>query len=116
MIGKTPPPRGALRRFLSASSLLVPLFVLLCATPAAASSSGGTMPWDGPLNTLADDIQGPVVTAGIIFAIVVGCLLLAFGDFATGGKRIVLAIIAASIGVGILRFLSLLGVVGALLR
>ena len=116
MIGKTPPPRGALRRFLSASSLLVPLFVLLCAAPAAASSSGGTMPWDGPLNTLADDIQGPVVTTGLIFAIVVGCLLLAFGDFATGGKRIVLTVIAGSIAVGILRFLSLLGVVGALLR
>ena len=92
------------------------LLLLLRAAPAAATTSGGTMPWDGALNTLADDVQGPLVTAGLIFAIVVGCLLLAFGDFATGGKRIVLAVIAASIAVGVLKFFTALGIVGALLR
>jgi len=97
---------------------LLPLLLLLLlrATPAAAAGAGGTMPWDGPLNTLADDIQGPLVTAGLIFAIVIGCLLLAFGDFATGGKRIVLTVIAGSIALGILRFFTALGIVGALLR
>jgi type IV secretion system protein VirB2 len=104
------------RRSLQAVSLLVPLLVLLWAAPAAASSSGASMPWDGPLNTLADDIQGPVVTTGLIFAIVIGCLLLAFGDFATGGKRIVLTVIAGSIGLAVIRFFSALGLVGALLR
>jgi type IV secretion system protein VirB2 len=105
------------RRGLQAISLLVPLLVvLLWAAPAAASSSGGSMPWDGPLNTLADDVQGPVVTTGLIFAIIIGCLLLAFGDFATGGKRIVLTVIAGSIALGIIRFFSALGLVGALLR
>jgi type IV secretory pathway VirB2 component (pilin) len=94
----------------------VQLLLLLRAAPAAAAGAGGTMPWDGPLNTLADDIQGPLVTAGLIFAIVVGCLLLAFGDFATGGKRIVLTVIAGSIALGILRFFTALGIVGALLR
>jgi type IV secretion system protein VirB2 len=105
-----------MRRGLQAVSLFIPLLVLLWAAPAAASSSGGSMPWDGPLNTLADDIQGPVVTTGLIFAIVIGCLLLAFGDFATGGKRIVLTVIAGSIALGIIRFFSALGLVGALLR
>lgn len=104
------------RRGMLAASFLVPLLVLLWAAPAAASTSGGGMPWDGPLNTLADDIQGPVVTTGLIFAIVIGCLLLAFGDFATGGKRIVLTVIAGSIGLGIIRFFTALGLVGALLR
>jgi len=94
---------------------LAPLLLLLWAAPAAATSTGGSMPWDGPLNTLAEDLQGPLVTTGLIFAIVVGCLLLAFGDFATGGKRIVLAIIAASIALGIIRFLTALGIVGALI-
>jgi type IV secretion system protein TrbC len=103
------------RRGLLAASFLVPL-LLLWAAPAVASTSGGGMPWDGPLNTLADDIQGPVVTTGLIFAIVIGCLLLAFGDFATGGKRIVLTVIAGSIALGIIRFFSALGLVGALLR
>jgi len=103
------------RRGLFAASFLVPL-LLLWAAPAVASTSGGGMPWDGPLNTLADDIQGPVVTTGLIFAIVIGCLLLAFGDFATGGKRIVLTVIAGSIALGIIRFFSALGLVGALLR
>jgi len=103
------------RRGLLAASFL-PLLVLLWAAPAVASTSGGTMPWDGPLNTLADDIQGPVVTTGLIFAIVIGCLLLAFGDFATGGKRIVLTVIAGSIALGIIRFFTALGLVGALLR
>jgi hypothetical protein len=74
------------------------------------------MPWDGPLNALADDMQGPLVTTGLIFAIVVGCLLLAFGDFATGGKRIVLTVIAGSIAVGIVRFFGALGIIGALVR
>jgi type IV secretory pathway VirB2 component (pilin) len=109
--------RRALRGVL-ALSRIVPLLLLLLlrAVPAAAAAAGGTMPWDGPLTTLADDIQGPLVTAGLIFAIVVGCLLLAFGDFATGGKRIVLTIIAGSIALGILRFFTALGIVGALLR
>jgi type IV secretory pathway VirB2 component (pilin) len=106
------------RGFLSTRLRSLPflaVLLLLRAAPAAASSAGGTMPWDGPLNTLADDIQGPLVTTGLIFAIVVGCLLLAFGDFASGGKRIVLAIIAASIALGILRFFAALGLVGALI-
>src|SRR5262249_35649042 len=93
------------------------LLLLLHAAPAAATTSGGgTMPWDGAINTLADDIQGPLVTAGLIVAIVIGCLLLAFGDFATGGKRIILTIIAASIALAIVKFFTALGIVGALLR
>jgi len=108
--------KEALRRGLHAACLLVPLLVLFGAAPAAATTAGGTMPWDGPLNTLAADIQGPVVTTGLIFAIVIGCLLLAFGDFATGGKRIVLTVIAGSIGLAIIRFFTALGLVGALLR
>jgi type IV secretory pathway VirB2 component (pilin) len=107
---------NCVRRCLHAFSRIAPLLLLLWAAPAAATSTGGSMPWDGPLNTLAEDLQGPLVTTGLIFAIVVGCLLLAFGDFATGGKRIVLAIIAASIALGIIRFLSALGIVGALIR
>jgi type IV secretory pathway VirB2 component (pilin) len=113
---KTLPSRGSVGRRLFAMSLLVALYAVLCAAPAIAASSSGTMPWDGPITTLADDVQGPVITAGVIFAIVLGCLLLAFGDFSSGGKRIVLAIVAASIGLAILRFFSALGIVGAVLR
>jgi type IV secretion system protein TrbC len=115
MTDSRPRRRSTARPHLRFVCRLAPLLALVGAAPAWASSAGGTMPWDGPLNALADDIQGPLVTTGLIFAIVVGCLLLAFGDFASGGKRIVLAIIAASIALGILRFFAALGLVGAIL-
>jgi type IV secretion system protein VirB2 len=107
---------NAVRRraaLLARLALLLP--ALLRATPAAASTSGGAMPWDGPLNALADNIQGPLPMAFIIGAIVLGALLLAFGDFSAGGKRIVMAIIGGSIALGVISFMSAVGLSGALL-
>ena len=50
--------------------LVVGAAALLIASPALAGTTGGTMPWDGPLDQVAQSLSGPVAKAVGIIAIV----------------------------------------------
>lgn len=63
-----------------AATLLAIAGVVLAASPAFAGSSGTSMPWETPLQTVQDSLSGPVAKAVGIIAIVVTGLGFAFSE------------------------------------
>ena len=69
--------------------------VALCAAPAWAGGSG--MPWETPLQSIVDSVQGPVARViGVIIIVITG-LTLAFGDTAGGFRRLIQIVFGLSV-------------------
>ncbi|SEH15033.1 type IV secretion system protein VirB2 [Sphingopyxis sp. YR583] len=67
----------------------------LHATPALAGGSG--MPWETPLQSIVDSVQGPVArVVGVIIIVITG-LTLAFGDTSGGFRRLIQIVFGLSI-------------------
>jgi len=61
--------------------------VLATASPASATTTTGTMPWDNILTTVQADLTGPVAVAiGVVCCVVFG-LSMAFGHEGSALKR-----------------------------
>lgn len=69
--------------------------VTLAAAPAQAAGSG--MPWEGPLESILQSIQGPVVRIVAVLAIAITGLTLAFGDSSGGFRKLVQVVFGISI-------------------
>ena len=89
---------------------------LLCAalaTPALASS-GGSLPWEGPLEQIQESITGPVAGAIALAAMAIAGGMLIFGgelnDFA---RRLVYIVLVAGILLGATTIVGLFGATGA---
>lgn len=68
---------------------------LLLAAPAKAGGSG--MPWETPLQSIVDSVQGPVAkVVGVIIIVITG-LTLAFGDTSGGFRRLIQIVFGLSI-------------------
>lgn len=68
---------------------------VLAVDPAHASGSG--MPWEAPLQSILESIEGPVAKiVGVIIIIITG-LTLAFGDTSGGFRRLVQIVFGLSI-------------------
>ena len=65
------------------------------AAPAWAGGSG--MPWETPLQSIVDSIQGPVAKVIGVIAIVITGLTLAFGDTSGGFRRMVQVVFGLSV-------------------
>jgi len=68
---------------------------LLLAGPAYAS--GSSMPWEAPLQSILDSIQGPVAKIMAVMVIIVTGLSLAFGDTSGGFRRLIQIVFGLSI-------------------
>jgi type IV secretion system protein VirB2 len=76
-------------------SLAFAAMALLLAGPAWAGGSG--MPWETPLQSIVDSVQGPVAkVVGVIIIVVTG-LTLAFGDTSGGFRRLIQIVFGLSI-------------------
>lgn len=82
---------------------------------ALASTSGG-LPWDGPVQTLQNDLTGPIATGISVVALLGAGAALAFGGDELGGvaKKLLYLVLAIAIIVLGNNFLSALGLSGAL--
>ena len=68
---------------------------LLMAPPAWASGTG--MPWETPLQSIVDSVQGPVAKViGVIIIVITG-LTLAFGDTSGGFRRLIQIVFGLSV-------------------
>lgn len=78
-----------------------PSAVLLLAGTALASSpawaSGSSMPWETPLNSILESIEGPVAKIIAVIVIIVTGLSLAFGDTSGGFRRLIQIVFGLSI-------------------
>ena len=67
----------------------------LFAVPAFAA--GSNMPWEAPLQSILDSVQGPVAKIVAVIIIIVTGLSLAFGDTSGGFRRLIQIVFGLSI-------------------
>ena len=68
---------------------------LSLATPAHAA--GSSMPWEAPLQSILESIQGPVAKIVAVIIIIATGLALAFGDTSGGFRRLIQIVFGLSI-------------------
>jgi type IV secretion system protein TrbC len=78
------------------ATLLFLLALFLCvALPAHAA--GSNMPWEAPLQSVLESIQGPVARIMAVIVIITTGLTLAFGDTSGGFRKLVQIVFGLSI-------------------
>jgi type IV secretion system protein VirB2 len=77
---------------LCSTALLVAL-----AMSAPAHAGGSSMPWEAPLQSILESIEGPVAKAVAVIIIIVTGLSLAFGDTSGGFRRLIQIVFGISI-------------------
>lgn len=91
------------------------LITLIIAPSIKATSSGGTMPWDGPLQRVVDNLTGPTAQVFVIAMFVIGGLFWGFSGNSEGAKKFGQAIIGTSIIIGAPAILTTLGLTTTLI-
>lgn len=64
---------------------------------STAHASGSSMPWEAPLQSILESIEGPVAKIIAVIIIIVTGLTLAFGDTSGGFRRLVQIVFGLSI-------------------
>ncbi|CEJ16025.1 TrbC/VIRB2 family protein [bacterium YEK0313] len=86
--------RPRLGRHISAAATAA--FLSLALAPAA-HASGSSMPWEAPLQSILESIEGPVAKIIAVIIIIVTGLTLAFGDTSGGFRRLIQIVFGLSI-------------------
>ena len=68
---------------------------LMLSSPARAA--GSSMPWEAPLQSILESIEGPVAKIIAVIIIIVTGLTLAFGDSSGGFRRLIQIVFGISI-------------------
>jgi type IV secretion system protein VirB2 len=89
--------------------------VLLSLLASPAFAGGASLPWDGPLETLRNNLTGPFAASISVIAFVAAGAALIFGgeDMSAIAKRILYIVLGVCVVVFGLQFLSALGIVSA---
>lgn len=92
---------------------VIAVSVIAAASPAFASS-GGSLPWEGPLEQIQESITGPVAGYIALAAVAIAGGMLIFGgelnDFA---RRLMYVVLVAGILLGATTIVGLFGATGA---
>jgi len=83
-----------IRRHLATATSVVFLSMMLA---PAAHASGSSMPWEAPLQSILQSIEGPVAKIIAVIIIIVTGLTLAFGDTSGGFRRLIQIVFGLSI-------------------
>jgi len=75
----------------------VALAALLLAIAIPAHAADSNMPWEAPLQSVLDSIQGPVARIIAVIIIIATGLTLAFGDTSGGFRKLVQIVFGLSI-------------------
>ncbi len=66
-------------------------------TAPTAHAAGSSMPWEAPLQSILESIEGPVAKIVAVIIIIVTGLSLAFGDTSGGFRRLIQIVFGLSI-------------------
>ncbi|MCF1480214.1 conjugal transfer protein TrbC [Agrobacterium tumefaciens] len=77
------------------SPTAVATIMVMAAAPAHAS--GSSMPWEAPLQSILESIEGPVAKIVAVIIIIATGLALAFGDTSGGFRRLIQIVFGLSI-------------------
>lgn len=78
-----------------ATAILASAVALTLSAPARAG--GSSMPWEAPLQSILESIEGPVAKIVAVIVIIVTGLTLAFGDSSGGFRRLIQIVFGLSI-------------------
>lgn len=84
----------SLRRQFGAAATVA--FLTLAMTPAARAA-GSSMPWEAPLQSILESIEGPVAKIIAVMIIIITGLTLAFGDTSGGARKLIQIVFGLSI-------------------
>ena len=70
---------------------------LLLAIALPAQAAGSNMPWEAPLQSILESIQGPVARIVAVIIIIATGLALAFGDTSGGFRKLIQIVFGLSI-------------------
>ena len=73
------------------------LAAILLMTVGTARADGSSMPWEGPLQSILESIQGPVARIVAVIIIIATGLALAFGDTSGGFRKLIQIVFGLSI-------------------
>ena len=90
---RVPLPHQLSNRFAMTVSVLT-LGVMMA---APAHASGSSMPWEAPLQSILQSIEGPVAKIIAVIIIITTGLTLAFGDTSGGFRRLIQIVFGLSI-------------------
>lgn len=82
------------RRHVATAASVVLASVMLA---PSAHASGSSMPWEAPLQSILESIEGPVAKIIAVIIIIVTGLTLAFGDTSGGFRRLIQIVFGLSI-------------------
>jgi type IV secretion system protein VirB2 len=77
------------------SRVTIGVAAVLYAAPARAA--GSSMPWEAPLQSILESIEGPVAKIVAVIVIIVTGLSLAFGETSGGFRRLIQIVFGLSI-------------------
>ncbi len=86
-----------LRRASDRVALAATAVVLAATLAPAAHAAGSGMPWEAPLQSVLDSIEGPVAKIVAVMIIIMTGLTLAFGDTSGGFRRLIQIVFGISI-------------------
>ena len=81
------------RQALAASTALVTSLLF----SASAHAAGSNMPWEAPLQSILESIEGPVAKIIAVMIIIITGLTLAFGDTSGGARKLIQIVFGLSI-------------------
>ncbi|WP_034293609.1 MULTISPECIES: TrbC/VirB2 family protein [Burkholderiales] len=73
------------------------LAALMLCLATTAHAAGSSMPWEGPLQSILESIQGPVARIVAVIIIISTGLALAFGDTSGGFRKLIQIVFGLSI-------------------
>ena len=76
---------------------MIVLSALLLCVALPAHAAGSNMPWEAPLQSVLESIQGPVARIIAVIIIITTGLTLAFGDTSGGFRKLVQIVFGLSI-------------------
>lgn len=85
------------RRGVSRLSLFTTAAAVTLMTAPPAHAGGSSMPWEAPLQSILESIEGPVAKIVAVIIIIVTGLSLAFGETSGGFRRLIQIVFGLSI-------------------
>ena len=85
------------RRFRSGAVAISTSILLAVAFAPAAQAAGSSMPWEAPLQSILESIEGPVAKIIAVIIIIITGLSLAFGDTSGGARKMIQIVFGLSI-------------------
>ena len=88
--------RHASRTYRHIATAVTAGFVMLSLS-SAAYAAGSSMPWEAPLQSILQSIEGPVAKIIAVMIIIITGLTLAFGDTSGGARKLIQIVFGLSI-------------------